>query len=58
MTEPAAEPKPVDAMTRKELEQEAAAITDKRLFAPPSQLSEEGLRSAVRSARRRNGAEP
>jgi hypothetical protein len=44
-------PKPVEEMTRRELEKEAGAITDVKLSAEPKDLPDQGLRSAVRLAR-------
>lgn len=50
--------KPVAKLTRKQLEAEAETITDRQLHRPPKELHEQGLRSAVRLHRRRNGTGP
>lgn len=50
--------KPVAKLTRNQLEAEAKTITDVKLSDDPKKLKEEGLRSAVRLHRRRNGTGP
>lgn len=50
--------KPVAKLSRKALEKEAKTITDVVLHDEPKNLSNEGLRGAVRLNRRRHGITP